>query len=298
MTLRILLLVPLAVGMAGCASLGRSARVSPVSMAFTPAPAGCPYVPGIDKDDPRLAIDLSCFTFPGDRVNAYQKARGTDANARAARNELEGRLVKQADDICQIERGSMYAKEAATNAALSFVSTALSTVSTIVGGEQAKSILSGGAGLAGSTRDNLNANIYRNQIIPAITQAIETEKGRIFTDLQSKRSLSTSDYPVDEMIRLVNSYHQACSFERAVQVLLKATVNQEGVNAIIADRNYSARLASLREALEAAQTRKAQGNPEAGETEKQLEKAIRELELKRVGLAEQVQGTNLQNETP
>jgi len=39
------------------------------------------------------------------------------------------------------------------------------------------------------------------------------------------------------MIRLVNTYYQACSFEHGLQVLLEASVNTAGYDAIIQDRN-------------------------------------------------------------
>ena len=127
----------------------------------------------------------------------------------------------------------MVANESATNASLSIATTALSTVSTIVGGELAKSILSGGAAITSGTQDHINANFYRNQIVQAITRAIDGRRSAILTEIVAKRQLNNDVYSVDEMIRLVNTYYQACSFEHGLQVLLEASVNTAGYDAII-----------------------------------------------------------------
>lgn len=178
------------------------------------------------------------------------------------------------------------ANEALGNATLSFAATALSTVSTIVGGEQAKSILSGGAALASGTRDNVNANFYKNQISQAITKAIDSERHKVLTDLIAKRTLAVEDYPVDEMIRLVNRYHQSCSFQYGLQILLDAAVNREGVNAVLQDRN----LAAVAENLRSAIVNSASLTPE-GVTA--LKKKLSEVELQRATLSQVTQGANV-----
>jgi len=280
----------LAFCVSGCEMMASRARVDPTTMAMYPtksATAGkdCPLVPGLGRSRAQ-AIDLGCFTLPGDSKPAYQLA----IDSEAGRVRLEAALLKQADDVCIQEKGRMTANESVTNASLSFAATALSTISTIVGGEQAKSILSGGAAIASGTQDNVNANFYRNQIVQAIGQAMDTERNTILTTLISKRASKKESYPADEMIRLVNSYHQACSFEHGLQTLLKASINQEGLNAIIADRNLRARAASLRKAIAEAKARK---TTEADETAKQLEETLREIELKAAAITKETEGANL-----
>jgi hypothetical protein len=294
----------LAFCVSGCEMMASRARVDPSTMAMYPtkparsaaATLECPLVRGLGHSKAQ-AIDLGCFTLPGDKEIAYYLAtRGV-----ADRTRLEAALLKQADDVCVQEKGRMTANESITNASLSFASTALSTVSTIVGGEQAKSILSGAAAIASGTQDNVNANFYRNQIVQAIGQAMDTERNAILTALISKRATKIDIYPADEMIRLVNTYHQACSFEHGLQALLKASINQEGLNAVIAERNLRSRAAILQKAIIDTHARRkaasAAGNvaavTAADQTATQLEDSLREIELKAAAISKETKGANL-----
>jgi hypothetical protein len=116
--------------------------------------------------------------------------------------------------------GALVANEGTTNTALSTLDTIFSTTSTIVTGEQAKSILSGLAGAANATRAHINAEVYRNALATAIARAIENERGKQLTAIRDK--LSSQDvggYTVDQMIRDVNAYHQVCSFYRGISLV-------------------------------------------------------------------------------
>jgi len=226
-----LLFVPLAaLLLAGCESMSTKARINPNAVAlYTGRSPQCPLIAGLGGVSRRDAIDLTCFSLPGQTGIAYSAAAARPAD----RNRLEAALLKHSDDICVLEKGRMVANESATNASLSIATTALSTVSTIVGGELAKSILSGGAAITSGTQDHINANFYRNQIVQAITRAIDGRRSAILTEIVAKRQLNNDVYSVDEMIRLVNTYYQACSFEHGLQVLLEASVNTAGYDAII-----------------------------------------------------------------
>jgi hypothetical protein len=154
-------------------------------------------------------------------------------------------LLNQANFVCQLQKGRIYANRATLDSALDFTSAGFSAASTVVGGELAKSILSAVAGLSTATRGNLNSNIYQNQLVPAISRVMDAERRNILIDLSARSKQSVTDYDVDDMIRLVNEYHQACSFEKGVQLLLNAALNKEGVDSIIRDINLRANASAL-----------------------------------------------------
>lgn len=266
------------VGLTGCESLGRTARINPTTVSARPLPNECDLTASLAGDE-NFAIDLGCFTFdPIDRVSAYRMATstGTPEQMRAARNRLEPVLLTHADAICEEEKGNLYANRAMSNSILDFLSSGFSISSTIVGGELAKSILSGAAGLSTATRTNVDANVYQNQIVPAITKVMDAERARILTQMQAKRSSNVADYPTDEMIRLANTYHQACSFQRGMQLLLDAAVNKEGLDRIVEGMNLRT---ATRNLVEQRNILSKLDSPEADEKIKEIDKQIGELAL-------------------
>lgn len=228
--------------------LGRASRVDPAGVSFREAADGCAYGAQIDGD--RIgSINLDCFKFQpkSDRRTAYQFATGrledgtlstdTPETVRQARNRLGFVLINHADVLCEREKGAIYGMRAATSGLLDFGSSGFSIASTIVGGEQAKSILSGLAGLSTATRTNIDTNVYQNQLTSAITKMMDTERHAILQKIHAKQKLAPSEFSADEMIVMANQYHQACSFQKGVQLLLDAAVNKEGVDQIVRAMN-------------------------------------------------------------
>jgi hypothetical protein len=189
------------------------------------------------------------YWFDSNRLSSIASIddRSREASLRAtnARNRLNAILVKHADDVCVLEKGRLVATESSVNFLLSFLTQAFSGASTIVQGELAKSILSGVATLSSGTQSNVNATFYRNQLIQAINKTLDSERQRIMTQLIANRSLDIDAYTVDEMIVAANSYHQACSFERGLQVLLDAALDRSGADAVLANRSREAAIAEL-----------------------------------------------------
>lgn len=281
------ILVSLTIGtsllLGGCQTLQRTARVNPAGVSARPAPAAnqCPLVSNFPGDK-KFAIDLGCFRFDPrsttDTHTAYYNAtNGEDDDQKYARNRLEAVLLNQANLICEQEKGNLYANRAMSSSVLDFLSSGFSLTSTIVGGEQAKSIFSGLAGLSTATRTNVDANIYQNQLVSAITKVMDAERKRILIVMQGRKSNNIKDYSADEMIRLANEYHQACSFQKGMQLLLDAAVNKEGVDRIIEGINLRTNLKNLKDqrAIVAALE-----SDEAAESLKEIDKKIGELSLK------------------
>lgn len=236
--------------------------------------------------DQKFAIDLGCFEFDpkNDTETAYRMATsGNMETQRIARNRLEAVLINQANLVCEQEKGAIYGNKAATSGILDFFASGLSITSTIVGGEQAKSILSGLAGLSTATRTNIDANVYQNQLVSAITKVMDAELARILTIMEAKRGSSVADYSTDDMIRRANEYHQGCSFQKGVQLLLDAAVNKEGVDRIIEGINLRTAVNNLREQRDLLDRL---GTPEADAKVKELDTKLGELILQQAQNAE------------
>jgi hypothetical protein len=266
----------------GCSDIGRKARVNPAVIAAQRVDK-CPNVAGIGADM-KAAIDLDCYRFPGDEQDlptAYRLA----LTGEGPRNRLEAVLLKQADAICEREKGLIFANEAGTGLFFDTVSSGLSGAGAIVGGETAKSILSALASFSTATRSHITSNVYKNQIVPAITNVIDAERRRIATELVAKRAMKLDQYAVDQMIWAVNSYHQACSFQNGVQLLLKASQNKAGTDAILKDINLRAARVSLTAGITAAKTR-----PNSGETMKALEDKLLGVELEHAANLQDMEG--------
>jgi hypothetical protein len=251
----------------GCASqrnaLEAQSRVNPVSTAAYPQKF-CPLVMASGSDTRMGAINLDCFAFP--EVDArYDREEGRTphygisdrrnlAYAMAAknsiyRNRLTSILIKQSDDICVQELGRLTANEATVNTTLSILGTGFSTAASIVSGDLAKSILAGGATLAGASRDHINVHVYRNTIAQAISQVIWSERQLRQADIQKHYGQALEAWSIDDAIRDVNAYHAQCSFYKGLELLLKAANNNSDVSAYRRELVRRAELSRTREAI-------------------------------------------------
>lgn len=231
-------------------NIGSMARVNPHTVAvYRPVTdTTCPLTRGLD-DTQAGSIDLDCFRFNrDDEQTAYRQATDSGSSEEAqqyARNRLTAALISHADNVCELEKGRIVGREGALNFGLGTATSALATISSIVGGELAKSILAGGATFTNAVRGHANESFYRNQVTQAITAAMDGERDRILTIIEGKRSDPVRTFTADDAIRVTNQYHQACSFQRGLQLLIRAAVNQPGLDAIVAQRNTAASLTTL-----------------------------------------------------
>lgn len=232
--------VGICANLTGCATLDNTlqvqSRVNPVTPAVYSERA-CGRTRVVSSDTRNDAIDLDCFTFPENAplaksieppprdILAYTLATQTPE----ARNRLTSIIIKHSDDICTMELGRLTANEATANTALSIVGTGLSTAATVVGGELAKSILSGGAALASASRDHINVHVYRNTIAQAISQVITAERKIERDKIQEQYKTDLKLWSIDDAIREVNVYHQQCSFYKGLELLLKAANNSNSI---------------------------------------------------------------------
>jgi hypothetical protein len=259
--------------LSGCETLSRNienpARIDPITMASYVRPPGderkepadgatgdtkgdeaCPMTQGT-ADLYMGAIDLNCFKFPGGIETAYVQAAKPDNDGKLARNRLASVLIKQSDDLCTIQMARMSALDAATNTSLGILTTAFSTAASIISGEKAKSILSGGATLFSSSRDHINAQVYRNQLTQAISLAITGERQTIRRQIEARFIDPQTSWNVDDAVRSVNQYHQTCSFYRGLELLLAAARDTEEVGEMQRERAEEKEIERLTAAIAA-----------------------------------------------
>jgi hypothetical protein len=220
----------LAVGallMSGCTAIQAQSRVDPQTIAHygrsnaTPPNADCPAQ--LPEDSHGGAINLDCFHFPGDEdETAYVRAAATGDDAELYRNRLAAVLLKHADDVCTLEMGRLVADEAFVNTTLSTLTSGLAGASTIVTGNLAKSILSGGADFTNAFRSHINEHVYRNVLATAVGRAIRNDQEKRRGEIASRLKEPAKDYNVDAMIVDVNAYHQVCSLERGLGLVIDA----------------------------------------------------------------------------
>jgi hypothetical protein len=188
------------------------------------------------SDFRRGAINLDCFRFPEDwdqpnipddpRAHlAYTHA----ATNRLARNRLTSILLSQSDEICTIELGQLTANEATVNSSLSILDSGFTTAANIVSGTLARSILTGVANVAGSSRDHLNAHVYRSQFSYALARAIIIERDRLRRELEARFDTAPEAFSIDAAIRAVNEYHSTCSFYRGLSLVIASVESRENL---------------------------------------------------------------------
>lgn len=194
-------------------------------------------------------VNLDCATFPGDSMTAYRRAaETTDLTQRADyRNRLGGLLMKYSDDACTASIGRAANNEAVSNVVLNTLTTAFASASTVVGGDLAKSILSAGAATTSGTRDHVNAEVFRNTVISAISKAITNERNKQSNEIEQKMLRSVAEYNVDMMVRDINRYHQSCSYVKGLELVVQAVDRAELLNVTEQIRRYDVAIAGLRE---------------------------------------------------
>jgi hypothetical protein len=146
-----------------------------------------------------------------------------ESQRRQYRNRLGSLLMKHSDDICIASIGRAANNEAVTNAALNTLTTTLATVASIVTGQEAQRILAGGAAISSGTRDHVNAAVFRNVLVSAVSRAIGDERRTLANRIQEHMTQqTTANYDADTMIRDINVYHQSCSFIRGLELVTRA----------------------------------------------------------------------------
>ncbi|MBA3836953.1 MAG: hypothetical protein H2054_12475 [Sphingomonas sp.] len=166
-----------------------------------------------------------------------------------ARNRLASILITRSDDICTRDSASIFANEAAFNGIAKILVTGLASAATIVSGERAKTILSGLGAFTSGAADNVNATVYKNLLSQALINGINNERTRLRSTIYARNDEEVMNFNVDEMIRMVNEYHQACSFYKGLEFALKGTDKLPGLEAFAKSEKLKADVARAKEAV-------------------------------------------------
>lgn len=170
------------------------------------------------------AIPLHCLKDESGKSiydAALPATSGTNVRS-VARNRLAAMLMKHSDDVCTVELGRLTSREAMVNTGFSVLTSGLSTASSLATGDVLKSILAGGASLSNATRTHVNAEVYRNALSTAVSKAIQTRRDEQRTAIISRFDDPADRYTVDQMVMEVNTYHQTCSFDRGLGLVIEA----------------------------------------------------------------------------
>ena len=165
-----------------------------------------------------LPVDLDTLRLPG-AASTDKTAYELAAINKGDRNRLQDYLRRVSDDICLAHKGDIMGYASATNFALSAVTSTLGGVGAIVTGVTATRALSGSAAISNAIREDVDQNIFYNNIAPAILRQIDLQRQKVMQEIEPKRTKDIADYSVDEAIRDIAEYHNQCSFGLAVASL-------------------------------------------------------------------------------
>jgi hypothetical protein len=273
--IKVLLLLGSTLGLSGCSIMHAQSRIDPRTVAiYDNVTKGC-FSARAHDDANQGAIDLDCAKFPEnpDKTAYYLAAVGDTQDAAKVeqtrvyyRNRLAWMLMKHSDDACIASLGRATNNEAVSNIVLELLTTATAAASTVVSGNTAKSILSATAATASGTRDHINAEVFRNTLVSAITKAITADRNRIASEIQLDLARPSAEYDVDRMIREVNRYHQACSYFNGLQLVVQAVDRSTP--------NQADRLKALDDAIKTLQDQMAKAGAQSEGSKNQLDQLI------------------------
>ncbi|MCF3628947.1 hypothetical protein RJ527_15845 [Thalassospiraceae bacterium LMO-SO8] len=156
-----------------------------------------------------------------DNGEGFKIAYGKAVNDPANRNRLQDVIMNRSEQICTHHKGAILANSAVFNFSTSLLSTILSSVSAVVGGEVAKSAISTASASVNAAGTAVKAEFYQNLLAAAIVNKIVQTRATIKQGLIEKRKLSIKDYSVDQAIGDAYLYHTACSFYEGLVGLTK-----------------------------------------------------------------------------
>ncbi|WP_374500096.1 hypothetical protein [Zoogloea sp.] len=182
---------------------------------------GCGTVAEYYRADPIMRRNLSSgapsyYSKDGNSVDVTNPEFATKVasiNTKDGRNQLVRELMSVSDDVCELHKAKIIANSNTWNISTGTISSVLSGLGSVAGGEATKAGLSAGAALTNATRSLVNQEIYANSLATTIVRAIELKRtearSAIETALEGK---DIASYPVWTAIYDIDEYHRRCSF--------------------------------------------------------------------------------------
>lgn len=169
------------------------------------------------------AIDLDSYRFPGEPQStkvAYLQATADISGA--TRDRLMAIFMERSDRICAIMKSDIAGLNDTVNFSLGEITTVLGGVGAIVTGAGAARALAGSAAITNATRAQFNEVFYQNAVKTAILRAIDASRTTKATALTQHIANGLAAYPVETIIRDVNTYNDACSFYNGLAALTQS----------------------------------------------------------------------------
>lgn len=185
--------------------------------------SGCSSVAGYYEADPLFKQQSDLLSEGEDIVNITKlQARVSAATTVDLRNALIEDLLTISDRSCARHQASIIAGLNTWNVATGTLSSLLSAVGTVAGGESAKAALSAGASFTNSTRSLVNEEVYAKAIGTTIVRATMVAREKQVAEISNGMMKSLTAYPVKAGLRDVYNYQNRCSFYYGLIEITKA----------------------------------------------------------------------------
>ena len=141
---------------------------------------------------------------------------------RNSRNRIIGQWMYVSDLACAHHLGVILGRANTTSVFLGLASITASGLATFLGGEGTRQALAAASTISTGANSLIKSEIYLGSLTPLLTKKIEDNRNRIGANITSNLNASTAEFPIDEAIVNLSTYHEACSFRKGVQLLADA----------------------------------------------------------------------------
>lgn len=169
------------------------------------------------------AIDLTRFYFPetptSSRTDRTQTAYAQAVTCQTARNRLQAILLQRSDRLFEVHKGKIIAVSNNVNGSLDLASTVTSGIAPLFPVKSTVDALAVSASLLNQASVIFNNRAYAGLLLPKILGAMIAGREELLVAMTTRSEEDTTAYTVDDMVRLVNMYHQRGSILYGIQKL-------------------------------------------------------------------------------
>ena len=198
--MKILFLLPISISLLGCSSISGFYEADPLFRQQSDL-----------LNDEEYIVDLNKL-----------QARVNSATTENLRNDLIEDLLTISDSSCARHQASVIAGLNTWNVTTGSLSSLLSAIGTVTGGETTKAALAAGAGFVNSSRSLVNEEVYAKAIGTTIVRATMAAREKQNAEISTGMNKPLADYPVKEALRDVYNYQNKCSFYYGLVEITKA----------------------------------------------------------------------------
>lgn len=185
--------------------------------------AGCSSISGYYEADPLFKQQSDLLNNEEDIVDVTKlQARVAAATTIDLRNDLIEDLLTISDRSCARHQASVIAGLNTWNVTTGTLSSLLSALGTVTGGETAKAALSAAAGFTNSTRSLVNEEVYAKAIGTTIVRATMAAREKQMAEISQGMRKTVSQYSIKSGLRDVYNYQNKCSFYYGLVEITKA----------------------------------------------------------------------------